>query len=81
MVLEKIISMVAEQFMVDESEVNANTAFIGITKPVIKAHGSSDARAIRSAVKQAIDFFNLGVIDDIEHNIEYMMLRDESADK
>ena len=28
MVLEKIISMVAEQFMVDESEVNANTAFI-----------------------------------------------------
>lgn len=28
MVLEKIIGMVAEQFMVEESEVSANTAFI-----------------------------------------------------
>jgi len=62
----------------DVSEVGG-TAFIGITKPVIKAHGSSDARAIRSAVKQAIDFFNMGVIDDIERNIEHMMLRDETA--
>jgi acyl carrier protein len=28
MVLNKIISMVAEQFMVDESEVSADTAFV-----------------------------------------------------
>ena len=28
MVLEKIIKMVAEQFMVDESEVSADTAFV-----------------------------------------------------
>ena len=28
---------------------------LGITKPVVKAHGSSDARAIRSAVKQAME--------------------------
>ena len=27
MVLEKIIKMVAEQFMVDESEISANTSF------------------------------------------------------
>jgi glycerol-3-phosphate acyltransferase PlsX len=53
------------------------TAFIGITKPVIKAHGSSNARAIRSAVRQAIDFCNMGVIEDIERNIEHMMLREE----
>ena len=31
------------------------TVLLGITKPVIKAHGSSDARAIRSAVKQAME--------------------------
>ena len=31
------------------------TMMLGITKPVIKAHGSSDARAIRSAVKQAME--------------------------
>ena len=60
----------------DVSEVGG-TAFIGITKPVIKAHGSSDARAIRSAVRQAIDFTNMGVIEDIERNIEHMMLREE----
>ena len=30
------------------------TMLLGITKPVIKAHGSSDARAIRSAVRQAM---------------------------
>ena len=60
----------------DVSEVGG-TAFIGITKPVIKAHGSSDARAIRSAVRQAIDFTNMGVIEDIERNVEHMMLREE----
>lgn len=30
------------------------TMLLGITKPVVKAHGSSDARAIRSAVRQAM---------------------------
>lgn len=63
--------------MMDVSEVGG-TAFIGITKPVIKAHGSSDARAVRSAVKQAIAFVNAGVTEDIEKNIEYMRLRGDS---
>ena len=31
------------------------TMLLGISKPVIKAHGSSDARAIRSAVRQAME--------------------------
>ena len=31
------------------------TMLLGISKPVVKAHGSSDARAIRSAVKQAME--------------------------
>ena len=31
------------------------TQFLGIKKPVIKAHGSSDALAFRNAVKQAMD--------------------------
>lgn len=30
------------------------TMLLGISKPVVKAHGSSDARAIRSAVRQAM---------------------------
>ena len=31
------------------------TMLLGISRPVIKAHGSSDARAIRSAVRQAME--------------------------
>lgn len=62
--------------LLDVSEVGG-TAFLGVTRPVIKAHGSSDARAIRSAVKQAIAFVNAGVIADIEENIDYMKLNGE----
>ena len=39
--------------------------FLGISKPVIKAHGSSDARAIKNAVKQAVFYHNTGIIVDI----------------
>lgn len=38
---------------------------IGIAKPVIKAHGSSDAKAIKSAVRQAISYAQTGLIDEI----------------
>ena len=65
--------------MLDVSEVGG-TAFIGITKPVIKAHGSSNARAIRSAVKQAIGFVNAKVTEDIVENIDYMKIRGENAE-
>lgn len=40
--------------MLDYRETGG-TALIGLNKTVIKAHGSSNARAIRSAVKQAIE--------------------------
>ena len=65
--------------MMDVSEVGG-TPFIGITKPVIKAHGSSDARAIRSAVKQAIAFVDAGVTEEIEKNIDYMKLRGDNGE-
>ena len=57
----------------DVSEVGG-TAMLGISKPVIKAHGDSDARAVRSAVRQAIAFINADVIGEIERSIEYMKL-------
>ena len=62
--------------LLDPSEVGG-TALLGISKPVIKAHGSSDARAVRSAVKQAITFMNAGVIESIEKNIAYMRIGKE----
>lgn len=38
---------------------------IGVTKPVIKAHGNSDAKALCSAIRQAANFVNAGVIEAI----------------
>ena len=38
---------------------------LGISKPVIKAHGSSDAKAIKNAIRQAIFFVETGINDDI----------------
>ena len=38
--------------MLDYREIGG-TQFLGIKKPVIKAHGSSDALAFRNAVRQA----------------------------
>ena len=40
--------------------------FLGLSKPVIKAHGSSDANAIKNAVRQAIAYAGTGVIEEIE---------------
>jgi glycerol-3-phosphate acyltransferase PlsX len=58
----------------DVNEVGG-TAFVGISRPVIKAHGSSNAASIFSAVRQAIAFVDAGVVQDIEDNIEYMKLK------
>ena len=48
----------------DASE-HGGAPLLGISKPVIKAHGSSDANAIKNAVRQAIYFIQSGVNDDI----------------
>lgn len=60
----------------DVNEVGG-TALIGISKPVIKAHGSSNAASIFAAVRQAVNYVNTGIIDDITANIEYMKLKAE----
>jgi len=60
--------------LLDPNEVGG-TPFLGITKPVIKAHGSSNARAIRSAVMQAINIVENDITGKIEENIEFMKLR------
>ncbi len=48
------------------------TALLGVSKPVIKAHGSSTAPAIVNAIKQAAAFTESGFIKAIEDNIENM---------
>lgn len=48
----------------DTSE-HGGAPLLGISKPVIKAHGSSDAKAIKNAVRQAINFVKTGINTDI----------------
>lgn len=62
--------------MMDPSEIGG-TPFLGISKPVIKAHGSSDAKAVLNAVRQAGTYVESGFIQAIEENIVNM--RVESA--
>ena len=62
--------------MMDPNKVGG-TAFIGISKPVIKAHGSSNAEAIENAVGQAVQFARSGIIADIEENIGLMKIERE----
>ena len=59
--------------LMDSGEVGG-TALLGITKPVIKAHGSSDAYAIKNAIRQARDCVNADFIHNIEENIDVMKL-------
>ena len=48
----------------DASE-HGGAPLLGISRPVIKAHGSSDAKAILNAVRQAIFFVETKINDDI----------------
>ena len=53
------------------------TMLLGIAKPVIKAHGSSKARAIRSAIAQVKQVVEQGVAEKISENIAAMQLPKE----
>lgn len=64
----------------DVNEVGG-TALIGISKPVIKAHGSSNAASIFAAVRQAVKFAESGLIADINENIEYMKLKGDGENE
>ena len=57
--------------LLDPSEIGG-TAFLGISKPVIKAHGSSNARAISNAILRAKEYVESGLIADIERDIDLM---------
>ena len=50
--------------MLDYREIGG-TQFLGIKKPVIKAHGSSNAKAFKNAIRQAINYVESGVTEEI----------------
>lgn len=60
--LKKQIKGLKKQF--DSSE-HGGAPILGVQKPVIKAHGSSNAKAFKNAIRQAINFASSGVTDEI----------------
>ena len=64
--------------MMDYREIGG-TQFLGIKKPVIQAHGSSDALAFRNAVKQAMEAANGDFTAQLEQDLQEMNKLKETA--
>ena len=65
--------------MLDYREIGG-TQFLGIKKPVIKAHGSSDALAFRNAVKQAMDAASSDISADLEESLRKISAKETADD-
>ena len=55
------------------------TPFLGIRKPVIKAHGSSDALAFRNAIRQAIEAANSDIAAELEQALQALAAAGEAG--
>ena len=63
-----------------DSEEIGGTQFLGIKKPVIKAHGSSGTRAFRNAVKQAMEAASCDIAQDLEEGLRVLAVKENSDD-
>ena len=64
--------------MLDYREIGG-TPFLGIRKPVIKAHGASDVLAFRNAVKQAADVAASDITGELEENLQRLAAEKEKV--
>lgn len=55
--------------MMDSTEVGG-APLLGVKKPVIKAHGNSNDKAFKNAIRQAVIFTQNGVIENITNTLE-----------
>ena len=62
LMVKKSLGAIKKDF--DPSE-HGGAPILGVAKPVIKAHGSSNAKAMKSAIRQAIQYVNSGISEDI----------------
>ena len=63
--------------MLDYRQIGG-TQFLGIKKPVIKAHGSSDALAFRNAVKQAMEAAKTDMSEELEQGLKALCAEGET---
>ena len=66
LVVKKDLSRVKK--LMDSTEVGG-APLLGVRKTVIKAHGSSNAKAIKNAIGQAIKFTETGVVEKISSSL------------
>ena len=64
--------------LLDYREIGG-TQFVGIKKPVIKAHGSSDELAFRNAVRQAMEAANGNFSEELEQALSVLNKAKETA--
>ena len=64
--------------MLDYREIGG-TPFLGIRKPVIKAHGASDVLAFRNAVKQSADVAASDITGELEENLQRLAAEKEKV--
>ena len=64
--------------LLDYREIGG-TQFLGIRKPVIKAHGASDALAFRNAVRQAMDAVNGDISAELEQGLQRLAAAKETG--
>ncbi len=62
LMVKKDLSGLKKKF--DSSELGG-APILGVSKPVIKAHGSSDAKAFKNAIRQAVAFAKTSINDEI----------------
>ena len=62
--------------MLDYRETGG-TLLLGITRPVVKAHGSSDRLAMFHSIRQAAEAVDAGVAQDLAQNIDKMTVPKE----
>lgn len=64
-----------------DTRSHGGAPLLGISRPVIKAHGNSDAMGIQSAMRQAITYTNTGVISEIAKRCEEESKKRERIDE
>lgn len=74
LLMQKTVKAFKKKF--DASEYGG-APLLGISKPVIKAHGSSDANAVKNAIKQAIYYVNTGIILEIARQTSQITVKDK----
>ena len=65
--------------LLDYREIGG-TQFLGIRKPVIKAHGASDDTAFRNAVKQAMDAARSDISEELEQALKALAVKENEND-